>query len=82
MPFQPYLSLLSGKDTELKFKYLKTDACNKALIKLLNQTEAIKTDLLKTLFDIIGDDILIKSSNVKLNINNVCNFINHNKRAI
>ncbi len=30
----------------------------------------------------IGDDISTKSSNVKININNVCNLINHIKRAI
>ncbi len=30
----------------------------------------------------IGDDISIKSSNIKLNINNVCNLISHTKRAI
>jgi hypothetical protein len=30
----------------------------------------------------IGDDISIKSSNVKLNISDVCNLINNIKRAI
>jgi hypothetical protein len=30
----------------------------------------------------IGDDISTKSLNVKININNICNLINHIKRAI
>ncbi len=40
--------------------------------------------MLQKIFELtfIGDDISTKSSNVKININNVCNLINHIKQAI
>jgi hypothetical protein len=38
--------------------------------------------LVDNYFNDIGDDISINSSNVKININNVCNLINHTKRVI
>ncbi len=41
-----------------------------------------KLSILALSITIIGDDISIKSSNVKFNINNICNLINHTKRAI
>jgi hypothetical protein len=37
------------------------------------------SNVFRYLYNHIGDNILTKSSNVKININNICNLINHIK---